>query len=142
MRLEASRLLTYKAAAGLVRPQTASMNASETRTDRLNMRNRAASDLAVLRSGAEDGSLQAVLNYMGYQGGHSHADPGQCGHNSGFSTVVYGDCRHHGDTGPARSYIARPSGAGRSPRRAPGHFIECANRSGRFGFLLRLDAFP
>jgi hypothetical protein len=33
-----------------------------------------ASDLAVLRSGAEDGSIQAVLNYMGYQGGHSHAD--------------------------------------------------------------------
>lgn len=32
------------------------------------------SDLAVLRSGEGDGRLQATLNYMGYEGGHSHAD--------------------------------------------------------------------
>ena len=32
------------------------------------------SNLAVLRSGKEDGGIQATFNYMGYQGGHSHAD--------------------------------------------------------------------
>ncbi|GEM_PF-746815 len=37
----------------------------------LNLRD---SNLAVLRSGNGMGLLQAVLNYMGYQGGHSHAD--------------------------------------------------------------------
>jgi hypothetical protein len=36
--------------------------------------NYAASDLAVLRSGMDNGSMQVVLNYMGYRGGHSHAD--------------------------------------------------------------------
>lgn len=40
------------------------------------------SKLAVLRSGTGDDSLQAVLNYMGYQGGHSHADQ--------LSLVLYG----------------------------------------------------
>ena len=32
------------------------------------------SDLVVLRAGAGDDAVQAVLNTMGYQGGHSHAD--------------------------------------------------------------------
>jgi len=41
-----------------------------------------ASDLAVLRSGEGEDSLQAVFNYMGYQGGHSHADQ--------LGLVIYG----------------------------------------------------
>ena len=32
------------------------------------------SDLAVLRAGSTKDGIQATLNYMGYQGGHSHAD--------------------------------------------------------------------
>ena len=32
------------------------------------------SDFMVLRSGEGDDSTQATFNYMGYQGGHSHAD--------------------------------------------------------------------
>ncbi|KAA3663767.1 MAG: hypothetical protein DWQ04_09145, partial [Chloroflexi bacterium] len=40
------------------------------------------SDLVVLRSGEGEKSLQATLNYMGYQGGHSHADQ--------LSLVLYG----------------------------------------------------
>ena len=40
------------------------------------------SDLIVLRSGEDEGRLQATLNYMGYQGGHSHADQ--------LSLVLYG----------------------------------------------------
>lgn len=40
------------------------------------------SDLAVLRSGADEDSIQATLNFMGYQGGHSHADQ--------LSLVLYG----------------------------------------------------
>lgn len=32
------------------------------------------SDLAVLRSGTADDGIQATVNFMGYQGGHSHAD--------------------------------------------------------------------
>ncbi len=34
----------------------------------------AGSNLAVLRAGKGDDAMQAVLNIMGYQGGHSHAD--------------------------------------------------------------------
>ncbi|MFT7586434.1 MAG: hypothetical protein ACI9EW_002871 [Cellvibrionaceae bacterium] len=40
------------------------------------------SDLAVLRSGTADDGIQATLNHMGYQGGHSHADQ--------LSFVLYG----------------------------------------------------
>lgn len=32
------------------------------------------SDIAVLRSGDADNGIQAAVNFMGYQGGHSHAD--------------------------------------------------------------------
>ena len=41
------------------------------------------SDLAVLRSGTADDGIQAAINFMGYQGGHSHADQ--------MSLVLYGD---------------------------------------------------
>ncbi len=37
-------------------------------------RNFSESNLVALRAGKGDGSLQAVLNIMGYQGGHSHPD--------------------------------------------------------------------
>ena len=40
------------------------------------------SDLMVLRSGDGDDGIQATLNFMGYQGGHSHADQ--------LSLVLYG----------------------------------------------------
>ncbi len=41
------------------------------------------SDLAVLRSGSADSGIQATVNFMGYQGGHSHADQ--------MSFVLYGN---------------------------------------------------
>ena len=40
------------------------------------------SDLAILRSGEDDDRLQVTLNYMGYQGGHSHPDQ--------LGLVIYG----------------------------------------------------
>jgi hypothetical protein len=41
-----------------------------------------ASNLVAMRSGADDTSLQVTFNYMGYEGGHSHADQ--------LSLVIYG----------------------------------------------------
>ncbi|MEM8857104.1 MAG: heparinase II/III family protein [Chloroflexota bacterium] len=41
------------------------------------------SDLMVMRSGDSKNGIQATLNYMGYQGGHSHADQ--------LSLVLYGE---------------------------------------------------
>ncbi|MFK7805546.1 MAG: heparinase II/III family protein [Anaerolineae bacterium] len=40
------------------------------------------SDLTVMRSGTADDGIQATVNFMGYQGGHSHADQ--------LSLVLYG----------------------------------------------------